>query len=165
METNTRTTKTNQNKNKVSKMENKSNQSTMKNYRLKALFFAAIIALTATSCQKDEETDPVATRPDSFSELKVDNTFDWSTANNYTIHYKGTPVGMEVKKPLEIKTQDGQVIRKVNIALSDNAVIDVRVPSKNETLIISWGTHEKALVLGASTTVDFTFVEPDTEEL
>lgn len=153
------------NRNKVSKLENKSNQSTMKNFGLKALFFAAVIALTATSCQKDEDTEPTTARPDSFSELKVDNTFDWSTANNYTIHYKGTPVGMAVKKPLIIKTESGEILRQVNIALSENAVIDVRVPSMNETIMLSWGTHEKALSLGASSTVDFTFVEPDTEEL
>ena len=137
----------------------------MKNHPFKTLFLALLIGLTATSCQKDEENDPVSSRPNSFSELRADNSFNWSTAENYTIHYKGTPVGMAVKKPLTIQTEDGKVIRQVNLALSENAVIDVRVPSKNETLVVSWGTHQKTIALGASSTIDFTFVEPDTEEL
>lgn len=148
----------------VSKLEI-DNKSTMKNYPFKTLFFALLIGLAATSCQKDEENDPVSSRPDSFSELKADNSFNWSTADNYTIHYKGTPVGMAVKKPLTIQTEEGEVIRQVNLALSENAVIDVRVPSKNENLVISWGTHQRTIALGASSTIEFSFVKPDTEEL
>jgi hypothetical protein len=139
----------------------------MKNTIFKSLFLAVLFVSLFTSCEVDgdvnEGVDP--TTQDSFKDLIVASTFEWTTTSDYTINFKGVPVSsIDVKRPLIIKVQDGEILRKSNIALSEDITLDIRVPSRNETLVLSWGTFEKTLTLGENSTVDFTFIDPDTPD-
>ena len=139
----------------------------MKINSLRMLFLAALTIFTFASCEVDGDvsTDIDSGSQDSFKDLIVASTFEWTTTSDYTINFKGVPVSsIDVKRPLIIKVQDGEILRKANIALSEDITLDIRVPSRNETLVLSWGTFEKTLTLGESSTVDFTFIDPDTPD-
>ncbi len=138
----------------------------MKNKRFRKLLFSAFIICTVASCDVEEvvadDIDPI--NQNGMKSLVVDDSFDWSTSKDYTINFKGNPIGTTIERPLEIKIENGDVIRRVNISLSDNVSINLRVPSKDENLILSWGSLEKTLTLEESNTIDFTFIEPDVDE-
>jgi hypothetical protein len=126
----------------------------------------AILAFSSTSCDVDGDVNG-NNEPDtveSFTDLNADVNFDWKTSKDYTLNFNGIPVTNQIKKPLTIKTASGKIIRKMNISLSDNISIDLRVPSKEETLKLSWGTYEKEVSLEESPLIDFTFLEPNTDE-
>jgi hypothetical protein len=134
----------------------------MKINSLKTLFLAALTVFTFASCEVDGDvsTDIDSGSQDSFKDLVVASTFEWTTTNDYTINFKGLPISTaNVKMPLIIKIQGGDVLRKVNIGLSEDIDIDVSVPSRFQTLELSWGTFEKTLTLGDNSNVDFTFIE------
>jgi hypothetical protein len=102
---------------------------------------------------------------DSFKDLIVANTFEWTTSQDITVNYKGVPLSSSgVKRPLIIKVKDGEVLRKLNVSLSDDISVDLRIPTREETLILSWGTLEKEFTLGDSQSIDFTFIDPDTAD-
>ncbi len=127
----------------------------------------AILGILTSSCEVDgdvnDNTDPDTT--ESFKDLEVASTFEWKTANDFTLNYQGVPVSSSsAKRPLVIKTQDGKTLRKVNIELSEDVSLDFRVPSSEETIVVDWGTFEKSIALNSNSTIDFTFIEPDTNE-
>jgi hypothetical protein len=133
---------------------------------LKMLFFACLIVFTSVSCEVDEIDDTTidnqdpTTPEEGFKNLEVTNSFKWTTSNDYKINFQGLPVSTaNVKMPLVIKIQDGDVLRKVNISISEDVEIDVNVPSRFQTLELSWGTFEKTLTLGDNANIDFTFIE------
>jgi hypothetical protein len=140
----------------------------MKTHLFKKLTISALIAFLFISCEVDGDVNGNnnnnTNELDSFKNLEVTDTFDWKTSSDYTINFNGIPVTSQVKRPLIIKTGSGEVIRSMNISLSDNFSIDLRVPSKEQNLMLSWGTYQKELLLERNLFIDFTFLEPNTDE-
>jgi hypothetical protein len=141
----------------------------MKYQYFKTLFLATFVVSIFTSCDVDgdvnQNPDPDPQGEESFKDLIVSSNFDWNTSDDYTINFQGNPVSsLAIERPLVIKIEGGEILRKVNTRLTEDESIDVRVPSKDETLVISWGSFEKTITLGANPTIDFTFIEPDTQD-
>jgi hypothetical protein len=78
----------------------------MKINSLSMLFLAALTIFTFASCEVDGDvsTDIDSGSQDSFKDLIVASTFEWTTTSDYTINFKGVPVSsIDVKRPLKIK--------------------------------------------------------------
>tara|TARA_Y100000782_G_scaffold115634_1_gene163547 strand:- start:7528 stop:7989 length:462 start_codon:yes stop_codon:yes gene_type:complete len=129
----------------------------------KAIIMVAMIGAVSTSCKKEEDDNSSTATVESFTDLKVTSTFDWSSARTIQLNVSGVE-GVSAKDMLVITTADGTIVKKAYVALADNAFLDFKVPGYEEELTISWGTLEKTIVLGTSNIVEFTFLEPDTNE-
>lgn len=137
----------------------------------KILFFACVIVFTSVSCEVDEiddtnidNQDPT-TPEEGLENLSVSSSFEWATSTDYKINFQGLPVSSSsLIRPLIIRVKDGDVLRTLNITLSDDVTIDLRVPSREQTLVLSWGSLEKELNLDASSSIDFTFINPDNQD-
>ena len=133
----------------------------MKTNVFKVLSFTVFTFLSAVSCEMPEDTtsDVDTNIPQKFTDIEANSDFNWSTAKNYTIHIAVVPLGSGEKRQFLVKTEDDKVIRKMNVAISEDFSINIRVQSKIETLILSWANFEKEITLGANNTINFTFLE------
>lgn len=133
----------------------------MKTNVFKVLTIVLCTFLSTVSCEMPQDNNNAVdtTNPQKFTDIEANSDFNWSTAKNYTIHITGVPLGSGEKRQFLVKTADDKVIRKMNVAISEDFSINIRVQSKIETLILSWANFEKEITLGANDTINFTFLE------
>jgi hypothetical protein len=108
------------------------------------------LGLVLASCQKESDNlmaEPI-NQANSFEELKVDDSFTWSTEANYTLELKGLdnmPFG--VKKQLSIETLDGKRVHTTLAEISQDRSLSFVAPAGMEIVKISFGSIVKESAL------------------
>lgn len=105
--------------------------------------FLVVFGMTVllTGCKKSTiEPQPPAQNPQTLSDLKAPDSFNWSTASTVEVKITGLPTVLPVKNTLKISLSDGRVLLSRLHTMSEDLSVKVTVPSTEKKLTLRYGT-------------------------
>jgi len=119
------------------------------------------IAITMVCCEKEIDDEPNLNNDvNEFTDLNVPINFSWQTTKNVTIKVEGISNASGIKKKIEVKSIDEDVIFSRMIIINESTELKFIVPSYLNEVVVMCGTISKKLDIteGNST---FTFLQTD----
>jgi len=111
----------------------------------KLRFFPLLLAtLWLISCSKDPN-DPSAQIPGNLSNLKVAQSFNWSTSKTIEISITGLPTPAPLYSTLTLSLPDGSNIYKSTHDINTNETLKVVIPSTENSIRLRFGSVEHDL--------------------
>lgn len=116
------------------------------NQRFLTLAFISSLALTA--CNEDLMISPEerasASQAQNFGQLRVSDTFDWSTTQGVTLTFTATDFD-ERRAILHVTTTEGESIFKKMQHANEDYSIELQVPAQSTQLVVAFGMETKTL--------------------
>jgi hypothetical protein len=100
---------------------------------------AAISGVFFTGCKKIENEYPLPL-PKTLNDLKVADSFNWSSGTAVELTITGLPTVVPVKSTLAVGRTDGTVLFTRLHVMSENLTLSLTVPSTDTELILQYGT-------------------------
>jgi hypothetical protein len=112
------------------------------------LILASIAVLGLSSCKKDwmEKVTPATNTQEvsKFSELKVQENFDWKTSKEYNLSVRGLETISPVQGTMIVSSDDGKIIFYQGLhKMNENFNSKFMVPVHIKGLTISFGSITK----------------------
>ena len=110
---------------------------------IKTSFILAFgLTVILTGCKKNTiEPQPPSQNPQTLSDLKAPDSFNWSTASTTEVKITGLPTIVPVKNTLKISLSDGKVLFSRLHTMSEDLSVKVTIPATEKKLFLSYGTH------------------------
>lgn len=127
----------------------------------KFIFLIPVLAVfMLTACEKFP-ADETSNKPASeLNDLKVSESFTWSTAQNIELEITGLPTVVPVTSTLSITTTDGAVLFNGLHTMSDNVTLSLYAPAQERELLLFYGSSSyKVSVLNSKAL--FSFIPED----
>ena len=110
------------------------------------------IAAFGTSCKKSAEGVSGADTNQTFSTLKVNNNFNWSTTKQITFVVEGLKTINPINGTLSvIDAKSGVQFYKGSHLIGDNVSLKLNIPAATDSLQIQFGTIQKNYSAKANT--------------
>ena len=110
------------------------------------------IAAFGTSCKKSAEGVSGADTNQTFSTLKVNNNFNWSTTKLLTFVVQGMKTNNPINGTLSVvDVKTGVKFYSGNHQLSENVFLKLSIPRATDSLQIQFGTIQKNYSAKANT--------------
>ena len=127
--------------------------------RTKRLLSAVVlIGFFFGACSKDDNNPTNPTTPNSFQELNVAPTFDWSTSSELSLNIQGLPTVNPINRTLVILDQEGRVVHKETWQMSASGVVNLNLPAYMSEITVRYGAIEKVVAIESNGTASFSFI-------
>jgi hypothetical protein len=127
-------------------------------------YFIPLIAagFLLSSCSRDNgSNNPINNNPESFEELQVSNSFDWSTTQEVTLQIEGLPNMLQtVSRVMRISNSQGKTLAKKVIRMDESSSITLELPKAQSELTVEYGTIEKTVSIQGKS-ARFSFIPVD----
>ncbi len=132
---------------------------------MKKIFLALALGFAVASCQKDASgPGAVNNNVENFTQLKVADSFDWSTTKKITLNLEKVVNATNRPSLLTVKDTEGHTLIKQMVRMDQDGSIDFVAPSKTKTLEVTYGiTTKEVSVTGTQGTFDFLPVLDDSD--
>lgn len=114
------------------------------------IILASIAVLGLSSCKKDwiEKVTPKdngqTTATSKFSDLKVQESFDWKTSKEFTLKVNGLQTIGETNGTFTVTSDDGKIVfYQGNHTMNQNFVTTFMVPVHIKGLVVKFGSISK----------------------
>ena len=120
----------------------------MSNFKSSAIaLISLVLVIGIASCKKSSNS---TVNPTKFSEIKLNQNFDWSTGQNVTLQVTGIGVLSNEKNFLVVSDPaTNAVYSKVYVSMSTNISQTIRVPRGTTSLLVQFGTISKTVKINA----------------
>jgi len=136
-----------------------------KNKTMKRLILTFTAALALVACSKDTEEQKISNNVSSTLDLNVPDNFDWKTTQQVKVVFNALPAAPSLNRTLVISNEDGDILTKRFVNLSEGTELELTVPASATYLHATIGKFEKKVKLvGGQAAFDMS-IEIDNSDL